>query len=224
MEIDITNCKVYIISPGTGSYTDRLMTAIRRLVDLGFQSIEYVRSVVDENKANSLTLTVISILERELYTTNPFLILEDDIQIYNIQRHFHIPSNTKAVYLGLSWWIYPFHYDSLLYPDRDNIFQIQPVSPVHVSSVDDTFATIRGILATHAILFIDRDFMNEFLERVNAILPLKVPHDLLFATMQHEHKVLALKAPLFYQDSQLGGQEDVTKLWWDSKECTYNKN
>lgn len=49
--------------------------------------------------------------------------------------------------------------------------------------------------------------MNDITEHID-----NLPHDLLFAVLQPSYTVYALKAPMFYQDSTLGGQENVTKL------------
>ena len=44
------------------------------------------------------------------------------------------------------------------------------------------------------------------------LLSRAIPHDLVFATLQPNHNVYALKNPMYYQDTTLGGQEDVTRL------------
>jgi hypothetical protein len=66
----------------------------------------------------------------------------------------------------------------------------------------------------HAILYKSRDFIKTFIDKMNEISQNvdDVPHDLLFSSLHSSHNVFALKQPMFYQDSTLGGQEDVTKL------------
>lgn len=224
MDISIMECKIYVISPGKGKYRDRLMTSFRRLVDMGFHHVEFVRSVPDDSSTtNSLTRTVMLIFEKELHETRPFIIVEDDVQVFQIQRTIHVPMDAHLVYLGVAWWLYPFPPSSLFHKDRQKSFHICPMRKQLVGSLDDDLVSVSGMMSAHAILFLNRSFLRAFLDKMKDLLPNNTPHDLLLASMHHEWNALALKQPLFYQDATLGGQEDVTKLWWDDELERYSR-
>lgn len=223
MDISIMDCKVYIISPGDGKYRTRLLTCLRRLIDMGFHHVEFIKSIPDDSNTNSLTRTVMSIMERELREIKPFLIVEDDVQVYHIQRTIHLPSDTHMLYLGVAWWLYPFSPKTLHDPNRQRKFQIGPMRKDLVSSFDDHLCVVKGMMSAHAVLFISRSFIRSFIQNMKDLVHMSVPHDLLLASMQNEWKTLALKQPLFYQDATMGGQEGVTKLWWDDSSSMYSR-
>jgi hypothetical protein len=83
MILDIKNTTVYLVSPGTDKYKDRVLTVFRRLIDEGFSKIEFVKSLPGLNGAASLTHTVLHIFKRELNNDKPFIILEDDCAFFN---------------------------------------------------------------------------------------------------------------------------------------------
>lgn len=79
-----------------------------RLQRVGFQNIEHVFSVPDESPTNSLSKTNLIIFEKEKDGSDPFLIVEDDIQVEDMLTEdmwcIPIPQDAAAVYLGVSLW------------------------------------------------------------------------------------------------------------------------
>lgn len=207
MLIDLQKTKVYLISPATGKYTARLHTVFQTLVAAGFSRIEFVRSVPDATGTNSLTRTNLEIFKRELNSTEPFLIVEDDCQIDTHCTQLEVPEDADAVYLGVSLWVYPHAYETL-----GKGYHIRENQPQDIQPVSNTLAKINGMTSGHAILFVNRDYIRRFIAHMEPLLPQTMPHDLVFATMQPQSKVYALKNPMFYQANALGGQEGVTKL------------
>lgn len=216
MKIKLLDCRVYIISPGENNYRDRLITSITRLIDYGFKHVHYVKSIPDTSKTNSLSKTTLWIMEQEMCRNDPFIIVDDDIQIHQIHRTVNVPDDASAVYLGLSHWIYPYKYETLKIP---GIMMIQPIQPKDLLSVDDDICRIYGMCGSHAILFLDRNFIRDFRQKLESLLQLYIAHDLIYATQHFLYPVYALKIPVFYQDQTIGGQEEATKLIW--KENTY---
>jgi hypothetical protein len=214
MIVDIKNTTVYLVSPGTGKYKDRVLTVFSRLIDAGFSKIEFIKSLPGLNGAASLTHTVLHIFKRELNNNTPFIILEDDCAFFNKYDQIEIPEDYDMLYLGVSKWAYTHPIETFYYMDfRPPVIQN---SPETVQSYDDTLTKLKGMTATHAILYNSRKFIKRFmeiLEDINKHYDLSyLPHDLLFSALHSTHNVFALKKPMFYQDSTLGGQEDVTKL------------
>ena len=211
MLVDIKSTKVYLISPGTGKYRDRTITVLVRLMDEGFKRVEYVKSLPGSNNTSSLTNTVLDIFKRELDGNQPFIILEDDCAFFTKYDTIDIPDKYDMLYLGVALWTYPHSIDTLYTRDRP---LISHNSSSTVESYNDILTRLKGMTGGHAILYKSREFMRTFINKMNEISQYidDVPHDLLFSVLHSSYKVFALKQPMFYQDSILGGQEDITKL------------
>ena len=214
MIVDLRKIKVYVISPGEGKYESRLRNAMTLLKNAGFEDIEHVKSVPDPNLANSLAKTNLVIFEKEKHRTDPFMIIEDDIAIENTVIHddmwvLSIPEDATAVYLGACQWIYPYAYHTLQ-TGRD----IRIVRKGDHVSYDDRLIQIKGMTSTHAILFIDRLFLQILTWCVQSHCHLQTAHDLILATLQQIYPVYAMKQPFFYQDEKQGGQQLETRLVW----------
>ena len=217
MLVDIKSTKVYLISPGTGKYRDRTITVLVRLIDEGFKRVEYVKSLPGLNNTASLTNTVLDIFKRELDGDQPFIILEDDCAFFTKYDIIDIPDTYDMLYLGVALWTYPHSIDTLYTRNRLNIIHN---SSSTVESYNDILTRLKGMTGGHAILYNSREFMRIFIDKMNEISKHvdDVPHDLLFSSLHQSFNVYGLKNPMFYQDSTLGGQEDVTKLTFNG-EC-----
>ncbi len=212
MILDNKDIKVYIISPGAGKYRERVQIVFQRLLDVGYSNIEFVRSIPAESGTNSLTLTNITIFEKELKGDKPFLVIEDDCQVYHMHSKLHIPDDADVVYLGVSDWVYPHSYETL-----GKGYHIRPNGPGDSTDCTETMTRIRGFTGGHAILFLNREYIRQFCTRMRPLLPQTIAHDLVFATMHSSFNVYALKKPMYYQDASLGGQETVTKLCYNGE-------
>jgi hypothetical protein len=211
MLLDIKDITVYIISPGTDNYRSKLLTVFERVVDEGFKHITFFKSIPGPNKTASLTNTVLEIFKQELNNDKPFIILEDDCAFFTKYDQIEIPDTADMLYLGVSLWSYPYRVDTLYSRIRPNII-CNLIDTVE--SYNNTLVRIKAMNGTHAILYISRDFIKTFIEKMTDISLYidDVPHDLLFSSLHESFNVFGLKQPMFYQDATLGGQEDVTKL------------
>lgn len=201
----VKDCTVYIISPGTDKYRHRLHKSFERLVDYGFHKIIYVKSIPDESVTKSLSLTFLSIIQSAV---PPYIIVEDDICLGQKKDVFEVPDDAVALYLGVSIWVYPHTFDHI----RQDGFHIRPCTRDDFRDVNEELVQILGVLSTHAILFLEKNFIRFLSQKM--LQGLERPHDLYIAVAQREYAVYAYKTPVFFQDKQLGGQEDVTNLIW----------
>jgi len=217
MLLDIKNITVYIISPGTDKYRSKLITVFERVINEGFKNVVFFKSIPDPNKTVSLTNTVLEIFKRELNNDNPFIILEDDCAFFTKYDQIEIPDTADVLYLGVSLWTYPYSTNTLYSMYRPDIVY----NSIDTNeSYNNTLVKIKGMTGGHAILYISREFIRTFIEKMTDISKYidDVPHDLLFSSLHPLFNVFGLKQPMFYQDATLGGQEDVTKLTFDT-EC-----
>ena len=217
MLLDIKDITVYIISPGVNNYRHRLLSVFERVISEGFKNVVYVKSLDGANKTASLTNTFIEIFKRELNNVKPFIILEDDCAFFTKYDQIEIPDNADVLYLGLAIWTYPYSIDTLYLKCRPHIIYN---SVNTIESYNENLVRIKGITGGHAILYISRDFIRTFIDKMTDIskhIP-DLPHDLLFSSLHPSFNVFGLKQPMFYQDATLGGQEDVTKISFNG-EC-----
>ena len=217
MLLDIKDITVYIISPGVDHYRSKLITVFERVIDEEFKKVIFFKSVAGASKTASLTNTVIEIFKQELNNDKPFIILEDDCAFFTKYNQIEIPDSADMVYLGVSLWSYPYNTDSLYSMYRpDIVFNSTDTN----ESYNNTLVKIKGMTGGHAIMYISRDFIRTFIEKMTDISKYvnDVPHDLLFSSLHQSFNVFGLKHPMFYQDATLGGQEEVTKLRFDT-EC-----
>ena len=214
MLLDIKDITVYIISPGVDNYRTKLITVFERLINEGFKNIVFFKSVSGLNKTASLTNTVMEIFKLELNNDKPFIILEDDCAFFTKYDQIEVPENTDLLYLGISCWSYPHSVDTLYLPCRPaNVYNSKDT----LESYNDNLVRIKSMTATHAILYISREFIRTFIDKMTDISNKinNLQHDLLFSSLHQSFNVFGLKRPMFYQDATLGGQEDVTKLIFD---------
>jgi len=208
MKIDIRTIQVFLVSPGEGRYRGRALTVFQRLLDAGFERISFVRSIPDNAGMNSLTRTNLLLFRESLKKSEPFILLEDDCEIWHLPTEIEIPDDADAVYLGVSQWIYPHPYERL----GQSYTPILQNGPPFITSVSDSCTRVKGMTSTHAILYIGRAYIQKCIEVIEPRLVFMTPHDLVLATQHATHNVYALKEPMFYQDALLQGQEHVTKL------------
>ena len=216
MLLDIKDITVYIISPGVDNYRSNLLTVFERVINEGFKIVTFFKSIPGPNKTASLTNTVIEIFKRELNNDKPFIILEDDCAFFTKYDQIEIPDTADMLYLGVSFWSYPYRVDTLYSRARPNIICN---SIDTVESYNNTLVRIKGMTGGHAILYISRDFIRTFIDKMSDIskyIP-DLPHDLLFSSLHPSFNIFGLKQPMFYQDALLGGQEDVTKLTFNTE-------
>ena len=219
MEIDLLKTKIYIISPGTGHYRKRIEANFIQLVDRGFSRIEFVRSIPNISTTNSLSWTVLQILESES-SGEPFIILEDDIDIYHFISSLTIPADACAVYLGLCRTVYPYPYFTVGFG-----FHIRSINPQDFTQCADTahdsLVRVRGMMSGHSILFVDKDYIRKIATRIREHLEVlgrmeHVWHDLIMASTQLEHPVYALKNIMFFQAQKYHGRQDETLIRWEN--------
>lgn len=121
--------------------------------------------------------------------TKRTIILEDDCSIKNINPFIEIPDDADAIYLGLSLWGYN---NDISKPDNFTFKQHEELK--HIFKVE-------GMLATHAILYINKEYMK-FCEKIADYSAKNSVHvDQGFARIQRYFNVYALAQPVFYQEN-----------------------
>lgn len=117
------------------------------------------------------------------------IILEDDCVIKNNISTIEVPDDADAVYLGLSEWGYTKDVSKL------GNFKFEMVNGY------PGVYKVNGMLATHAILYISKEYIK-MCERVAEYSSKNSVHvDQGFARIQRYFNVYAIADPIFYQHS-----------------------
>lgn len=117
------------------------------------------------------------------------IVLEDDCVIRNNNPFIEIPDDADAIYLGLSLWGYN---NDISKPDNFTFKQHEEMK--HIFKVE-------GMLATHAILYINKEYIK-FCEKIADYSAKNSVHiDQGFARIQRYFNVYALGQPIFYQEN-----------------------
>ncbi len=186
MQIDIKDIPIFYIN------MDRHVDRNKDMMQLGkeMQLENYVRTAGADMKGHPMAGCATShynILSKDI--NGPVVILEDDCVISRKHTVIDVPDDADAVYLGLSNWGY---LDSVSKSGNFNYMRHKQFKDIY---------RIDGMLATHAILYISKEY-KEIATRVAKWSADNDRHiDQGFALVQKYFNVYALENPLFYQHS-----------------------
>lgn len=141
---------------------------------------------------------------------SPFIILEDDATINYIPEKISVPNNSDVVYIGISSWGFV--------PQPDG--NLAGINKIIYDRVDNDVARIFNMLSSHAILYINMDYVKSLIDELEKNMKgeqiisrsngvnLKyygqnmLPCDVIMANMQYKANAFALRDPVFYQDDK----------------------
>lgn len=185
MKIDLRNIQTFYINMDKDQNKNKDMIKLGK--DLGLKN--YTRSSGKYLPGHPMAGCATSHFNILKNVGEPTVILEDDCIISSGSTKFEVPDDADAVYLGLSNWGYLNSVSKLknFNYTRHKVFK-------NVYKVD-------GMLATHAILYISKDYidMSKRIAKWSADNDKHVDQGL--ALIQKYFNVYALSSPVFYQHS-----------------------
>lgn len=184
MKINLLDIPVYYISLEDQYENHKRMEAM--LSDIGFKNVTRFSARYHHNgKMAGCADSHAQILSMGI--KGPFIILEDDCFLdRDFPTEVEVPDDIDALYLGISYWArYANHSGPIL----------------HVRQQDENISQVYNMLATHAILYISKDYIS-FCKRAAQWAAEKVQHvDVVFAEAHKFYNVYAFNDPVFYQSS-----------------------
>lgn len=190
----IQDLKVIFICPEHNEKYRKRKAHMEQLLErIGFKEVIHFKSS-SIKYPQCLTLATIEILTT--YNTEPILLLEDDVDFTGIDT-FDYVSDADAIYFGIS--------RSGGHPRLNTHQGGCKVEPYSLRQV-----RVLNMLTTHAVLYISTRYKNAVVEQLKRNLPNH--SDVMISRLHPNFKVLANKAPSFYQAAHLNnGNHNIQK-------------
>lgn len=199
MKIKLIDLRSYYINiaghKARGEHTQKLLEA------LGFKHILRSPGFFNKDKIAGSGDAYLNVLLSRYDKGDPFILFEDDIELTHFDHIIDIPDDADAVYLGVS---------------KMGIVGGKDEEHLLVSEVDgyDHLYRVYNMLATHAVVYLNMDYVKSAAEAGKRYLDQGLPHDLGIAENMKDWKVYALDKPMFIQSPKFRYYTDtaISKL------------
>ena len=119
------------------------------------------------------------------------VVFEDDIvPTEHVKTTFSIPTDTDAVYLGVS------NHGTI----RNNNYGYPGI--VMASQETANFKRIYNMCSSHAVLYLSQKYIDAAVNIIEAYLNAEVPLDVALPSIHKDFKILTPNSPYFYQKDQ----------------------
>lgn len=184
MEIKLTGIDAYYINMHRDIKREK--STLDVLGSCGFHSIRRAPGFKNKNHAVGCGLAHQNVLSSRVEHNGPFLLFEDDIALTHFDNIIEIPDNTDALYLGVS---------------KMGVVDGTHKEELIVSKVEGYphLVKIHNMLAAHAILYINNDYVKSLSNFIEYHIDHGIPHDIGMAEHMADWNVYALDKPMFIQ-------------------------
>lgn len=202
MKVELTSCKYYFLTCNNEIRREHFLNEFKGLDVTEVHPVTDIDRIPSGITGFSRMLDLASFQQSRDKPFQPFVLMEDDIKKYRDFPDFvDIPDDADILYIGLSSYgmsDYSHCYDVFYKNVDSNIVRVFNMLSLHGLMI----CSIRGLLAFQKALF-EAYFKNE-------------PWDIAITRFQPYMNVYALRVPLVFQSSELGGQEVPTKIEFQS--------
>lgn len=195
MKLDLREIPTYYINLDRHEEKNQNMQKV--IKDFGFSNIKRISGTDMPN--DPIAGCASSHVEIFNLAKPPFIILEDDCEIYFNNPIINIPENSDAIYLGLSSWA------------LNNDAGMQWIHSFKKNNEYQNIHKINNMLATHAILYLTKEYVDMCRRAGEYSIRNSVHIDVSFARFERFYNVYALNQPVFYQSSNT----QYTKIQFD---------
>lgn len=207
MNINLRETKFFILNEV--SKVERRKHMKKLMKKLEIKNFEIVASIPADRKLSSGAISHVSIVQKnfESNTFQPFVLLEDDCDVYStadFPETISIPKNADVIYLGIS----RCSADQNRYCDAYNL---------SVKNHPGFIGLLRAynMLSTHAILFLTARYASAYCQAMVDAAHMNEAWDTISTRMSTFFQVYIPKVPVFFQQGSIGGQEPQTKFSFD---------
>ena len=212
---------------------------IEKLLEKYFPGNErhHVEAVMHRPKYQGVTMAHTLALMKGLTSNNPFIILEDDVDvaienldIKLLEKFVNGMNGLDALYLGISGW---GNYKNRkvigsILDKGERVIRVDDKLFFYKGAkgewYDDDFFKIRDMYGAHAILYLNKEYVLKTLKICIYAVDQNRPHDIYLPKILRKGCVYGLCKSIFYQLARIGGQERATKIYLRGvREINYNK-
>ena len=181
--------------------TEKQENIERFLKDLGFSSVTRFPGFLEPIKKVGVAKSHQALLKELANLPTPFIVFEDDIQVGNFVNEIEVPSDADALYLGNSIF---------------GLYGGVGKRRISVDRVDKNIFRLYNMLAAHAIVYFNTDYIKFLIQAIDFNLSIKTNQDKARAETMKYWKVYGTASPMFYQP---GRHEAFTKISLPNKFC-----
>jgi hypothetical protein len=211
MEFNFSDLDFYYINLDSDLEKSKKLEIKLDLLDVDPKKIHRVKAYENQESYIGILYSQIEAIELGLKSGNPFVVLEDDVDVNNYVEKINVPDESKCTYLGLSSWGFDSNFESLARNNSIESFEVEGFPDLK---------RIKNMFSAHSILYYDKKFTEELLMNLKLVREGKkfiidgkehdfryygksiIPCDIVMALMQNYHLVTALKIPFFYQTGE----------------------
>lgn len=201
MKVNLSEIDTYILTiPRNISRYNRIIQTLSKLEYKLKTHVYYGKDIINNDVDQNYLGCAISTVDMYKSITPPVLCLEDDCDVTEyFTNTLNIPNDADVVYLGTSIW-----------GANDGYVNWRNFT---IKKYNDDFYKIEGMCSTHAILFLN----NNFLEHINKIgesygIGSAVPFDYLMSQEQYRFNVYGVAKPMFYQNCNINKEVTLYSL------------
>jgi GR25 family glycosyltransferase involved in LPS biosynthesis len=190
--LDLQNLPVYVINLKEDIAKKKSVES--QLKACGFKNIIFFEGTRSPIKKNGVAISHNLLLKSLGEEQIPCIVLEDDVSVWDKKSHIDVPIGADAYYLGNS-----------IYGLYENIGKKQ----ISLEKFNENTYRIYNMLAAHAILYLNKEYVNFIEKAIRFQLYTKDNQDKARAETMKYWNIYAAEKPMFYQN---GGHEALTKI------------
>lgn len=190
--IDLLKIPVYVINLKKDLEKRNRINTL--LLEAGFVNINWHPGVLAESKAVGVATSHNNLLKELRNKDTPFLVLEDDVSIFDLKTSIDVPIDADAYYLGNSCW---------------GLYGGAGKRKISVSRYNENTHRVYNMLAAHAIVYLNQDYVKFLHQATSFNVMVKTNQDKARAETMKYWNVYSATTPMFYQN---GRHEAFTKM------------
>lgn len=164
---------------------EKRKTTEEMLERLGFKNVNRVQGFEEKIKKIGVAKSHQKVMNDLRGHKKPFIVFEDDIRTHNFIENLAVPIDADAYYLGNS---------------KFGLYHGKGVNRVSLEQVDVDLYRIYNMLAAHAILYLNPDYVAFLAEAIKFNIYAQKNQDMARANTMKFFHVYANRHPLFYQN------------------------
>jgi len=181
-KINLTNLPVYYIN--LKEDVEKSKNFETTMKDLGFKNVNRFDAIKDEFKKVGVAKSHNKLLKELSSQDEPFIVFEDDVDVFNFKPTISVPDNSDAFYLGNSIF---------------GLYSGKGIRKVSAEKYKDEVYRIYNMLAAHAIVYLNKDYVKFLAMATEFNIAIETNQDKARAETMKYWNIYCNNEPMFYQ-------------------------